>query len=116
MVPIPRTLHATVRQQQRGMTDEILAFVLDFGDVHYGRGVAWYTVRERSLPSYLRGSQLAERARSWVVLAWTGEGSTETICTMYRTRNASRHVRRKTSCPHRRGGPVNRRRRAWRVG
>ena len=93
---IPKCTHATERQQQRGLKNDILQFVLDFGEIEYGTSAVWYVIRERLLPSYLKSSKIAERAKPWVVMAKTIGRNTDMVITVYPNKNPSRHIRRKS--------------------
>ena len=90
MISTVMTRHVVERQQQRGLRSEILQFILDFGHVEYRQDCTFYCVLERSLPSYLAGSEIAQMARPWVVV--TG-GCGDLVITAYPTKNASRRVR-----------------------
>ena len=85
------TLHAKVRQQQRGLWDDVPQFILDFGHAEHRQGYAYYCLRERSLPPYLADSTLARQARPWVVVVG---GRGEVVITAYASRNPQRKVRR----------------------
>ena len=98
MTAIAKSKHIGVRQQQRGLRQEVLEFVLDFGHVEFGAGAVWYHVRQRALPSYLRGSKIADMAKRWTVVV---SGNNEKVLTAYARKDASRHVHRK--CRRRRG-------------
>lgn len=98
MARIPKHPHVVKRQQQRGLKEEVLEFIVDFGDIEFGAGAIWYVIRERSLPSYLRGTQIVEKAKSWVVVAEIENGR-ELLKTAYPRDDASRHVRRKGRLP-----------------
>jgi hypothetical protein len=90
MISIRKTGHVVDRQQQRGLRNDILEFILDFGHVEDRKGCAYYCVRERELPSYLAGSEIAKKARPWVVI--TG-GRGDLVITTYPNKNARRRVR-----------------------
>jgi len=99
MARIPKHPHVVKRQQQRGLKEEVLEFIVDFGDVEFGAGAIWYVIRERSLPSYLRGTQIVEKAKPWVVMARPRGRGGEILVTAYPRNDASRHVRRKGRLP-----------------
>jgi len=90
MISLVKTGHVVDRQKQRGLRSDILQFILDFGHVEYARGYAYYCILERTLPSYLAGSEIAQMARRWVVI--TG-GHRDLVLTAYATKNASTRVR-----------------------
>ena len=85
-----KTKHVELRQQQRGLRDDVLQFILDFGHVEYRQGYAYYCLRERHLPSYLSGSRIAQMARPWVVVAG---GLRDVVITAYPASDARRRVR-----------------------
>jgi hypothetical protein len=87
-----KSQHVIARQRHRGLRDEILDFILDYGDVEQGSGAAWYLIKERSLPRYLQHTRLVELARPWVVM--TSEDGRE-IITAYAREDASHHIRMK---------------------
>jgi hypothetical protein len=97
MVSLTTTRHATIRQQNRGLSDELLEFILDFGHVEYGSGAAWYSIRENTLPRYLRCSQLADAARPWIVAVSSDECS---VVTVYARSDPARHIRQKCRKTH----------------
>ena len=86
-----RTQHVKTREKQRGLWDDVLQFILDFGHAEHRQGYAYYCLRERSLPPYLAGSTLARQARPWVVVVG---GRGEVVITAYASRNPQRKVRR----------------------
>lgn len=92
MIAAAKTNHLQERQQQRGLRDDVLEFILDYGQVQRDSAVRWYHVQRRSLPSYLRNSELAERASHWVVIV---DKDNPTAITAYAVRNPSRHIRQK---------------------
>ena len=92
MVSLTQSEHARIRQRHRGISSEVLEFILDFGHVEFGSGAAWYTLRDSLLPSYLKGSDLIDAARPWVVVVDQDE---TTVITVYPRRDASKHVRLK---------------------
>ena len=92
MVSLTHSEHARIRQRHRGISSEVLEFILDFGHVEFGSGAAWYMIRDSLLPSYLKGSDLVEAAKPWVVVVDQDE---TTVITVYPRRDVSRHVRLK---------------------
>ena len=86
-----RTPHAKTREKQRGLWDDVLQFILDFGHAEHRKGFAYYCLRERSLPPYLADTTLARQARPWVVVVG---GRGEVVITAYASRNPQRKVRR----------------------
>jgi hypothetical protein len=92
MMMIANTTHIVDRAKQRGLRWGVLQFILDYGDVHSGAEALFYYVRERSLPSYLRGSHLAEMAKHWVVIV---SADNDAVITAYAVKDATRHIRHK---------------------
>jgi hypothetical protein len=84
--------HIVKRAKQRGLRREVLQFILDYGDVHSGAEALFYYVREKSLPSYLKGSHMADLAKHWVVMVKTGNAVGLTV---YARQDMSRHIRAK---------------------
>lgn len=101
MVSLTNSEHARIRQQHRGLRSEVLEFILDFGHVKLGSGAAWYMIRDSHLPSYLKGSDLVEAAKPWVVVVDQDE---TTVITVYPRHDVSRHVRLKCRRSHRKAG------------
>ena len=92
MMPIAKSKHVIARQQQRGLRQHVLEFILDFGHVELGAGAIWYHIRQRALPSYLTGSKIADLAKRWVVVV---RNDCRKVLTAYATGNPSRYVRRR---------------------
>jgi hypothetical protein len=92
MITIRKTKHISKRQRQRGLREDVLELILDFGEVKYGAGAVWYCLRQRLLPSYLKGTEIAKMAESWVVVATE---DTAFIMTAYARKNPNRHIRLK---------------------
>ncbi len=90
-ISMVRTHHFEERSAQRRLHPAVLQFILAFGSAVRSCGATHLTVLERALPSHLRGTLLAERARGWIVLE-TDEGS---LLTCYRRQDAARFLRRK---------------------
>jgi hypothetical protein len=85
-----KTKHVKVRQQQRGLRDDVLQFILDFGHVEYRQGHAYYCLRERLLPRDLSGSRVAEMAKPWGVVT---RGLRDVVITAYPACDARRRAR-----------------------
>jgi len=104
MARILKTRHFRKRQQQRGLPEDVLDFILDFAHAEKGentwggwpaqkRGRAvWYYVQRRHLPTYLRGSWIAEEAERWLVILTEDE---TVAMTTYPADKPSRHIRRR---------------------
>ena len=92
------TRHFVERAEERCLDPELLRFILIHGDEYCSAGAIHLTVRERELPPELRRSDLAERARDWIIVV-APDGS---ILTCYRRRGAVRFLRQKTCWRYRR--------------
>lgn len=90
-IPVAKTHHFEERSAQRRLNPAVLQFILTFGAAVRARGATHLTIIDRQLPTHLRGTPLAERARGWVVLE-TDEGE---LLTCYRRRDAVRFLQRK---------------------
>ncbi len=97
MITIRKTKHIGDRQQQRGLREDILELILDFGEVKNGAGAVWYCLRQRLLPSYLKGTEIAKMAEVWVVVA---SEDTAVIKTAYARKNPNRYIRLKCRQNH----------------
>ncbi|NMO23061.1 hypothetical protein HPC49_47580 [Pyxidicoccus fallax] len=88
----PLTRHFIERRSRRKLRDDVLDFILEFGDRARASGITHVTVLERDLPATLRDSSLARQARGWIVLL----SDEERLVTCYRREDASRFIRRKS--------------------
>lgn len=73
-------------QARRGLSEEVLRLILWFGQELRGRGVRFLTVLERRLPPAYRGTEIARKARDWVVVV----DDHERLRTCYRRAHAAR--------------------------
>ncbi|WP_164002757.1 hypothetical protein [Pyxidicoccus caerfyrddinensis] len=85
------TRHFLERRARRQLRDDVLDFILEFGDRARAAGMTHVTVLERDLPAAWRTSALARQARGWIVLL----SDEERLVTCYRRGDASRFIRRK---------------------
>lgn len=92
--PLLETRHFATRAAQRGLSSEVLAFVVEFGREFPSGGATSLTVLDRDLPAALRRSPMAGEARDWVVVQKHGH-----LFTCYRRKGASRFLRRKATLP-----------------
>lgn len=92
-----KTEHVAKRQHQRGLREDILELILDFGQVECGAGAMWYCLRQRLLPSYLKGTEIAKMAEPWVVVVAEDTGF---ILTAYARKSPNRHIRHKRQRRH----------------
>lgn len=92
LVPLVReTRHFVSRKQERGLQPGVKEFILEWAKPVYRSGEIFLTVREKDLPSEVRHSVLAKRAKGWVlVLTHTGA-----LVTAYWNKNAVSHLKRK---------------------
>lgn len=91
------THHFVERASRRGLRPCVLQFILAFGIDTRAAGATSWTVVEHLLPPDLRGTELAERARDWIVV----EGDEGTLVTCYRRTNACRFLREKAHAARR---------------
>lgn len=89
------TKHFAARAAQRGLPDDVRDFVVTFGVEVRACGATSVTVLERWLPADARDSELARRARDWVLVL----GNDGRLMTCYRRRDASKFLRKKMSRP-----------------
>ena len=78
MCNIRKSRHIQDRQRQRGLIDDVLNFILEYGHTELGQDVDpktkrprkqwWFQVRECDVPPFAQGTWLAQRARSWLVV------------------------------------------------
>jgi hypothetical protein len=93
-LPIRQTYHARIRQAQRNVSDENLAFVLDYGRRIRSGGALHIFLGRRDLP---RDPEL----RRWhahlegVVLVVDDTGDAPVLLTVYRNRAGLKDIRRK---------------------
>jgi hypothetical protein len=97
MVTVNKSVHAKIRQQNRGLREEVLEFILDFGHTEYGSGGSFQFIRDDRLPSYLRGNPIVAQARPWVVML---DPTEKFIITVYAREDVATHVRRKCRKTH----------------
>lgn len=88
---ISKSLHFIRRAQERGLREDVLEFILEFGTEFYGMGALHLTVLEKDLPPTQRRNPLASKARDWIVVC---EGGDQGI-TCYRRKNAAKFLKRK---------------------
>lgn len=89
----PMTRHFVERASLRHLRRDVLEFVLAFGAVTDAVDALHYTLVERELPPDLAGSELARRARDWVIVASRDTGA---LITCYRCESATRFLKRKS--------------------
>jgi hypothetical protein len=94
--PVPTTgfrvtNHFVERLARRGLREDVLRLILWYGVEVRSRGASFLTVVERSLPPEWRGTELARRARDWLVV-FDDEGR---LRTCYRHVRATRFLRRR---------------------
>lgn len=89
---IPTTHHFIERAAQRRLHPAVLQFILAFATELRVCGANHLTIVERELPEAVRNTELARRARGWIVLQ-ADDGS---LLTCYRRQDAWRFLRRKT--------------------
>lgn len=101
--PFPRVkAHFLLRAAERGLRADVREFILTFGSEFQAAGVTYLVILVRRLPAELRGSEIARRARGWIVVL----GDDQVPMTCYRRFDAAQALRRK---PKRRSTPKERR-------
>jgi len=81
--------HFNRRLRQRGLRNDVLSFILEFGEVKSSRKATWLVVTKRSLPENVKGSSLALRASQWLLLVDDG-----VLVTCYRCDSPVRNLNR----------------------
>lgn len=89
--PVREWDHFRRRAAQRGLRDDVRDFILTFGCETRAAGATHLVIINRRLPSELRQSEIARRARGWILLL----ADDESLMTCYRRFDASRALRRK---------------------
>lgn len=93
-LPVVVSQHFAKRAAQRGLSSDVLSFVMTYGTEFPATGAMSLTVLERDLPRGLRGSPLARESKGWVIVQKLG-----VLFTCYRRQGASRFLRRKQKRP-----------------
>lgn len=75
------TKHFEARSRRRGLPEDIVEFILDWGTEICVSGTTFLYVPLRSLPAAIRSSPRAARARGWLIL----ESEAGTLLTCYRS-------------------------------
>ncbi|MDI1430164.1 hypothetical protein [Polyangium sorediatum] len=83
--------HFRLRAAQRGLRRDVRDFILTYGCEHRAAGATHLVILERRLPPEIRDTDLARRARGWIVLL-ADDGA---LMTCYRRFDATRALRRK---------------------
>jgi hypothetical protein len=89
---ITHTLHSYSRAANRGFTAADILRVLDFGVRIYKQGYIFHYIIRKYVPSSV-DSKVLERISNMVVVTDSNE---EVIITCYKSRDAARHIRRKS--------------------
>jgi len=90
-LPVREWSHFRVRAAQRGLRADVRDFILNYGYEVQAAGATHLVVLARRLPAELRETEIARRARGWIVIL-ADDGS---LMTCYRRFDASRALRRK---------------------
>ena len=91
VLPFTLTRHAETRMAQRNLTDEELSYVLEFGYSILKQGFQFYYITQKCHP---KGTSFRIKERLDNLIVVTHNGS---VITAYRAKNASKHLRRKSS-------------------
>lgn len=86
--------HFATRAAQRGLSSQLLDFILTYGTEFHANGAVSLTVLERNLPRDLRTDPAVEVTRDWVVVI-----AQDTLVTCYHRARASTFLRRKNKLP-----------------
>ena len=85
------TRHFEERARERGLSREVVDFIVTWGTAIETRDNAYYfTVVHRDLPDGMHWSRLARRAEGWVLVI----SERGTLITCFRQHNAWRYLRR----------------------
>ncbi len=86
------TQHSNIRQQQRGLKEEIRDLIFWYGQEFRGaHGATHMALVERELPPEIQGDPMVVGARDWVLVVSKG-----ILITCYRRRNAVQALRRQS--------------------
>lgn len=91
-IVIRPSAHFRWRAARRALRDEVLEFVMRWGEPTRAAGATHWTIVRNELPAELRNSATAAAAERWIIVA-DDDGS---LITCYRREDAWRFVRRKS--------------------
>lgn len=84
-----RTVHFDTRKGQRGLRQDVLNFILEFGEERFARHGSWLMINKRKLPPEMRDTSIAQRAANWLLLM---QG--DLLVTCYRSESPARNLGR----------------------
>jgi len=87
---LKHTLHSLRRSKQRGISNLIIALVVECGKCFYKQGLQFYVMGEKNLPNWVSDSSQKNAKNTVVVLS---EG--DEIITCYRGTNVIKHLNTK---------------------
>lgn len=87
-----RTNHCIVRASQRAITNDKLRLVLTYGEAYYKQGLIYYVLGETSIP--IEHKKDCSKLINTVAVV---DGSSDTLITCYRSRNAHKHIKQKSN-------------------
>jgi hypothetical protein len=85
-----QTKHCMTRASQRAITNDKLKLVLTFGEPYYKQGLIYYVLGESSIPKEYKKD--CSKLINTVAIV---DGSSDTIITCYRSKNAHKHIKNK---------------------
>jgi hypothetical protein len=85
-----QTKHCIARSCQRAITSDKLKLVLTYGEPYYKQGLIYYVLGESSIPK-----EHKKNTSKLVNTVAIVDGSSDTILTCYRSKNAHKHIKNK---------------------
>ena len=85
-----QTKHCMARSCQRAITSDKLKLVLTYGEPYYKQGLIYYVLGESSIPK-----EYKKNTSKLVNTVAIVDGSSDTILTCYRSKNAHKHIKNK---------------------
>ena len=83
-----QTKHCIARSCQRAITPNKLKLVLTYGEPYYKQGLIYYVLGATSIPEEYKKD--ASKLMNTVAIV---DGSSDTIITCYRSKNAHKHIK-----------------------
>lgn len=77
--------------KQRSVSDDELAYVVEYGKVYDRAGARWYVMRRKDIPEVDRSNRRIDRTDGVVVCV-----EDDVVSTVYRNERPSIHIRKKT--------------------
>ena len=89
---ISHSCHSYQRAKNRGLSTQDLWLAIDYGEMNQKQGLIFYLVLDKNLPSSM-DTKTKEKINNMVVVT---NGDSSQILTCYKSKFASRHIRRKS--------------------